>query len=221
MTSLYPINLNIQGRHCLVVGGGAVAARKITTLLGCGAKVRVVSPIAVPEIRQLAAAEKIEWLERAYTGGDIGDSFMVFAATNQPAVQKRVTADAKLSGVLLNVASDPDASDFHVPASVRRGLLLLTISTGGGSPAFAKKLRTQMESEFGPEYTIILDLFARIREVVVADGRSQEDHQHLFHELIRSDIVEYIKVGDWQSVYMLLQNLLPPGQDISALLEDL
>ena len=219
--ALYPINLKITGRDCLVVGGGPVAARKISSLLSCGARVRVISPVVVQEIEDLAEAGKVTLKKRSYQIGDIEDSFMVFAATNQSEVQQKVKNDARTTRTLLNMADDPEGSDFHVPASVRRGLLLLTVSTGGGSPAFAKKLRRQMETEFGQEYTILLELFAKVRDAVLADGKNQDEHQQIFQKLIRSDLVEHVKTGDWQSVQTVLEQILPTHIDIRLLLEDL
>lgn len=217
--TFYPVNLKIAGRLCVVVGGGLVALRKIRSLLYCGARIRVISPVAVAEIRTLAQEGDIVWKERRYESGDLEGAFLVFAATNQPDVQQKVALEAREHGVLLNSADDPGACDFQVPAQVRRGDLLLTIATGGASPALAKQIRKQLQREFGPEYGIVVALLARIRDVVVGVG-SSEEHRILFRELLRQDIVEYVLQGDWQNVEKILNRMLPPGIDSVRLIQD-
>ncbi len=221
MTSLYPLNLKIDGQVCAVIGGGEVAARKTRSLLSCGAKVRLISPVAVMEIELLAAMDKIIWLRRNYCQGDLEGVFLVFAATNEPAVQAEISREARARRVLLNSADDQLGSDFHVPAVVRRGDLLLTVSTAGASPALSAAIRKQLEAEYGQEYQTLVELFRRIRSRIVADGQRQAEHQLLFQSLLELGIVGHARSRDWQQVTTILQQVLPAGFEISPLLENL
>ena len=119
-TPLYPVNLKIAGRLCLVVGGGPVAVRKVEALLVGGGKVLVVSPEAAALLRRLAQAGTIEWRQRPYRAGDLDGAFIVIAATNRPEVQRQVARDAAAGRVLLNSTDDPSACDFQVPSQLKR-----------------------------------------------------------------------------------------------------
>ncbi len=204
LSVLYPVNLDITGRQCLVVGGGAVAARKISSLLSCGGKVRVVSPEICPAIQALVDKEQVDWLSRKYQDSDILDAFLVFAATNDSAAQELVAEHAALWGILLNSADNPEQSDFQVPAKIRHGELLITISTGGSSPALATLIKGRLEKEYGPEYGVLVDLMARIRPQVVRGEKRSEQNRALFHEILEQPILDCIQNRQWQRLQILL-----------------
>lgn len=128
---LYPVNLAISDQLCLVIGGGSVATRKVESLLPCGAIIRVISPQAGNRIGELAEAGLLQWEQRPYSHGDLEGAKLVFAATDSHEVQERIIAEATDSGILVNVVTRPEACTFQVPASLRRGELLLTVATGG------------------------------------------------------------------------------------------
>jgi precorrin-2 dehydrogenase/sirohydrochlorin ferrochelatase len=146
----YPIFLDIRGRRAVVVGGGKVAERKVRKLLRAGAEVRVISPQLTPRLGQWVVEKKISVTRRPYRRADIshgarGDMpLLVFAATNDPAVQLAVCEDARAAGALVNVASDAAQCDFIVPASLARGNLHLAISTSGTDPSLARWLRQRL-----------------------------------------------------------------------------
>jgi len=141
----YPITLtNLRGALVVMVGGGAVSARKLRGLLAVGAEVRLISPAVTPELRALADSGAITWHARAYQPGDLAGARLVFAATDQRAVNAQVADDAAALGLLCNVADDPRAGDFHLPAVHRAPGLLVAVSTAGASPARAKRLRDQI-----------------------------------------------------------------------------
>lgn len=217
---LYPINLKIKDKICIVVGGGEVACRKIKELLLCGAKVTVISPEVNETIAQIADGEEIEWLARPYHRGDLQDAFLVFAATDNPEVQKHVGEEAEKEGLLFNCVDDPQACSFQVPAKVRRGDFMLTVSTGGGSPAFAAQLRRQLAQEYGREYQQFIDLLGRIRTRIVADGQSAESHKIIFEKLLQLNILAQIRRQDWSAVEQDLHSILPEEIDIKELLDE-
>ena len=217
---LYPANLNIADKLCLVVGGGAVALRKTKSLLAGGATIRVISPEVRAELRSLAQNKKIEWFERGFAEGDLKGVFLVFAATNNPAVQNLIAEEAVKCSVLLNSADHPRASDFHVPAHFRRGKMLVTISTGGSSPALAKKLRQRLEMDLVPEYELVVELLSLIREKVVSLSDDSVANGKLFSRLLQLGIAELILESNWFDLQMMLLRELPESADGVTLLKN-
>ena len=207
--SLYPVNLNIVDKLCLVVGGGVVALRKTKSLLVCGARVRVISPEVHAELNALARNREIEWFARSFAEGDVQGAFLVFAATDNPEVQLLITREAAKYSVLLNSIDDPGQSHFHVPAHFRRGKMLVTVSTGGSSPALAKKIRQRLEKEFVPEYAIVVELLSLVREKIVGLDAHPDVNRELFRRLLQQGIVEMVLNADWFELQMLLLRELP------------
>jgi precorrin-2 dehydrogenase/sirohydrochlorin ferrochelatase len=146
-TPLYPAFLNLKGRLCVVFGGGKVAERKVAKLLAAQARVRVISPAAGNLLLQWAADGQIEWVNRSYASGDAAAAWLVFAATNDPEVNRAIAAEAEAAGRLVNVADDVARCAFTVPASTRQGGVQVAISTFGTDPAKAKRLRELLESD--------------------------------------------------------------------------
>ena len=219
--SFYPVNLNIQKRFCLIVGGGEVAARKIEPVLACGARIRVISPVACARIKELAADGRIEWQQRGYRPGDLQGAFLVFAATDNGDVQQQVIGEAQERSILMNSADNPEACTFQVPATVRQGDLLLAISTGGGSPALAAWIRKRLEREFGPEYGLLVRLFSSIRGAVVGDGSLPCLHQLLFEKILEMDVLSCINNKDWPALEERLAGILPATINVAGLVADL
>jgi precorrin-2 dehydrogenase / sirohydrochlorin ferrochelatase len=153
----YPIMLDIAARTCVVVGGGAVAARKVAALLDAGAVVTVISPALVPPLAELLAAERIHAIQTPYASGMLDDAqpLLVFAATDDAAVNAQVAADAAAVGALVNRADAPHESSFASMATLRRGAVTIGISTGGASPALAAHLRGVLEGLIGDEYATL------------------------------------------------------------------
>jgi precorrin-2 dehydrogenase / sirohydrochlorin ferrochelatase len=185
----YPVNLVVEGRPCLVVGGGAVAAEKAAALLACGGEVHVVGEKVGPEVRALA----VTWEERSYSLGEISGYRLAVAATGSPATNKAVYDDGEAAGVWVNSVDDPDNCSFTLPAIIRRGSLMVTVSTAGRSPAVASWLKERLGAEIGPEYAVLLDLVAAEREAVRAGGRSTEGLN--WQKALDSDMLELIKNG--------------------------
>jgi len=217
--SLYPVNLKIEKRLCLVIGGGAVALRKIRGLVGGGAQVRVVSPLLLPELKDLIVEKDIEWVARGYVEGDLKGAFLVFAATDDQKVQTIIKEEAVRYGVLLNSADDPKGCHFHVPAHFRRGKMLVTVSTEGGSPALSRKIRKKLEAEIAPGYAKVVDLLFLVRQEVVGEDGDSAVHRELFCSLLDGGVVELILSENWFELQMLLLQELPGQIDGVALLK--
>jgi precorrin-2 dehydrogenase / sirohydrochlorin ferrochelatase len=164
--------LRLEGHLCLTVGGGAVAARKVERLLDAEAAVRVVAPLLSSKLARLTEAGRIEWMQREYQGGDLVGAMLAFAATSSAAVNLAVAAEAAERGIPVNVADDRLASTFQVPAKVARGGVTLAISTAGRSPAYARRLREELERFLSPERLALLDLYADLRSDLVQQGQS-------------------------------------------------
>lgn len=167
----YPANLILRGRSVLVVGGGPVATSKVDGLLAGGADTVLV---VAPDITDELAAMPVTIERRPYRSPEAADHRLVVTATSDPAVNHQVFVDADTAGVWVNSADDPANCTFTLPARVRRGSLLVTIATGGHSPAVASWLRRRFEAEFGPEYDDLLELLSAEREAIKAEGRSTE-----------------------------------------------
>ncbi len=219
--SFYPVNINLENRLCLIIGGGAVAARKIESLLFCKARVRVISPDVCKKISQFIGKGKIEWLQRGYKRGDLQGAFLVMAATDRKEIQHLIVSEANDREILINVVDDPAACSFQVPAAVRRGELLLAVSTGGSSPAFSAQIKNTIEAEYGPEYGLFVDLLAKVRKSIVHDGRTQKSHKILFEKILQLNILTYIKEENWQAVQRALAEVLPERVDVESVVEHL
>ena len=162
----YPIFLNIQGKRCVVIGGGKVALRKVKMLLDCGANVSVISPKPHPDMAKLSKERAIHLIQRDYEARDLKEAVIAIACTDVKEVNRKVADEAKKAGILVNVADDPEPSDFIIPAFFRRGNLTLAVSTSGVSPALARKIRMKLEKSFGEEYASLLSLIGEVRSTL-------------------------------------------------------
>ena len=174
----YPILLTgLAGRRCVVVGGGAVAARKAQALVEAGARPVVIGPALGAEVEAMAVAGQVEVERRCYRPGDLAGAALAIAATGDREVNVAVAEEARQRGVLVNVVDDPALCTFTVPAVVRRGELVIAISTGGQSPALARRLREMLEEIIDPAYGDLLALLGRLRPRVLNEvprGRQRQ-----------------------------------------------
>src|SRR5215218_1427318 len=169
---LYPIFLDLDGRRCVVVGGGEVASRKARKLLQARAGVVVISPEITTELESVA----VEVHRRPYKEGDLEGAYLVFAATDSREANAAVAREAKERGIPVNVADRPRDGDFALPATLRRGGLQVAVSTGGASPTLARRIRDAMEPSFAAEWAGIVERFrtARGEGVEVERGTEEE-----------------------------------------------
>ena len=198
--SYYPVCLDLDGRPCVVVGGGKVAERKVKGLLACHAQVKVISPELTEELSRMHAEGMLEWLARPYRKGDLAHTFLVITATDDEQAQQLVQEEAGEQNKLLNVVDVPQRCNFILPATVRRGDLTVAIATGGKSPALAKKLRKEFEKRIGPEYTVLVKILGAFRPQILASGLSQPENELLFHKLLHDDMLDWIKERDWSRI---------------------
>jgi precorrin-2 dehydrogenase/sirohydrochlorin ferrochelatase len=164
VSAYYPVFLDLTGRPVLVVGGGPVAEGKVAGLLAAGANVTVVSPIVTPRLAGWAAAGRIEHLPRAYRDGDLAGRRLALVATGDPAVSGAVAAEGRDRGVWVNAADEPARCDVILPAVIRRGRLVVAVSTGGASPAAARAIREELERHLTEDHAMLVELAADARE---------------------------------------------------------
>jgi len=205
---LYPVNLVLAGRRCLVVGGGRVARQKVDGLLECGAEVHVVAPAIDPA---LAALDGVVCHSRSYQPGEVAGYRLAIAATDDPAVNRAVYLDGEAAGVLVNSADDPANCAFTLPSRLRQGPLLVTFATGGHSPAVATWLRRRFAAEFGPEYVELIDLLAAERARLIAEGRSTEGLD--WQGALDSGMLELVREGRLAEAKERLQACLSSSSD--------
>lgn len=191
----YPINLNLNSETCLIIGGGPVAERKVESLLEYGAAVRVISPAMTPMLSELASQGRIEHVESEYRPEHLGGALLVIGATDDRDVNKRISADARARGMLVNIVDDPELCTFYVPASVRRGDLIISISTCGKSPSMARRLREEIENRYGPEYGLLTDLMGSLRDVVKAAHSDPDERMRAFRRILDSDALRLLAEG--------------------------
>lgn len=220
---MYPICLNISDKLCVVIGGGSVAERKVQGILAGAGRVRVVSPAITANLQVLECRGAIEWRAHPYSVLDLEGAFLVFAATNVPAVQNAVLRDARAAGLLLNSADGPESCDFQVPASIRRGDLTLSVATNGKSPALAAMVRQRLERDFGEEYTQLTSLMAILRDRILTERtKTQEEKKILFQKILHDDIVEWLRTGRRDMIQQHLEKVLgkPFDIDLTALTKE-
>ncbi len=212
----FPINVDIKDRPCIVVGGGNVALRKAKGLLSCAGTVTVISPEVVADLQTLADDGSLILKKRGYKTGDLQQAFLVIAATDDENVQEAVHAEATKNNILLNVADVPKWCNFILPATVRSGDLAVSISTHGRSPALAKRLRKELQLQFGDEYDLALQLMGKLRPIVLAMGMVHEKNKVIFEQLLHPDMIMWLKTHQWDLITAHLQKELPDA-DLSFL----
>lgn len=200
----YPLFLDITGRKCVVVGGGNVAERKVKRLLACGARVEVVGKSLTPLLAAWSGEEKVVHRDADYADSCLADAFFVIGATDDETVNGRIARDARALGIPVNIIDDPARCDFILPSIVERGDLSIAVSTGGRSPALAKKIRKELETAYGPEYAILLEILGKLRRKVVAGGRPSDENRACFEAVISSEILDHIRAERWKHVNELI-----------------
>jgi precorrin-2 dehydrogenase/sirohydrochlorin ferrochelatase len=213
----YPLFVRLDGRACVVIGGGEVAERKVRGLLRAGARVTLVSPAATPALEEFAAAGDIGIHRRRYRRGDLQGAFLAYAATDDEAVNGEIAGEAEREGVLLNVVDRPAFCSFTVPAVVERGDLVIATSTGGASPMMARRIREELERQFGPEYARALEILRGVRERLGREGRDSDERKRIFAALVDSPLLDLVRAEDSGGIDRLLAETLGSGYTVGGL----
>jgi precorrin-2 dehydrogenase / sirohydrochlorin ferrochelatase len=159
----YPVFLDLRDRSCLVVGGGPVAEGKVEGLLAAGARVTIVSPAVTARLAAWARAGRVRHLAREYRAGDLDGHHVAFAASGEPDVSQAVAEEGRARGIWVNAADEPARCDFILPSVIRRGRLVVAVSTGGASPAAARAIREELEGYLTTEHAMLVELAAEAR----------------------------------------------------------
>ncbi|MBW2612813.1 MAG: bifunctional precorrin-2 dehydrogenase/sirohydrochlorin ferrochelatase [Deltaproteobacteria bacterium] len=214
----FPVFLDINARNCLVIGGGSVGTRKALALVESGANVTVISPAVTDTLKSLARRGTINLKTRTYCSADMEGMFLVFGATNQETLNRQIYQDAERLNMLCNIADRPAVCNFILPATVKRGDLVIAISTSGKSPAFAKELRKHLETQFGDEYATLLTLMGGIRSLLLKEKHAPEEHKPIFNRIIQSGIIDLIKADKKEEIDTLLRIILGDGYKFDDLM---
>ncbi|MBI0580304.1 NAD(P)-binding protein [Neobacillus cucumis] len=197
----YPIMMNLEGKKAVIVGGGKVAERKIIGLLNTGAEISVISPEATKEIQRLVAEGKVSWHCRVFSAEDLAETSLVFATTNDMEINQMVKAAAG-PHQLITIADDPDSSDFHVPAMVRRGRLNIAVSTGGASPTLASRIRLGLEEQFDESYEGYLEFLFTVRQRILEEVKDPSVKRKLLTAIVSQEFLKSnTREEDFQKLY--------------------
>ena len=207
----YPAILDIAGRRTVVVGAGKVGQGKIEGLLNAGAQVHVVSLTATDRVREWAADGRIELAERAYESSDLDGAFLVIAATENNETNVRVFEDAESRQMLCNVVDVTHLCNFILPSIVRRGDLAIAVSTGGASPAMARRIRIALGQCYGDEYAVAMQLLGALREELKAMYPAPDERKVLFERIVYSDLMNMVRAGDADGIETWVQRCIDEG----------
>jgi siroheme synthase-like protein len=205
-TPVYVACLLLDGRPCVVVGGGEVGLEKVEGLLACGAAVTLVSPEAVPELSGYAAEGSIKWEEREYEPADLERTFLVIAATSDTELNTRIRDDAEARQMLCNVVDVPELCNFILPAIVRTGPIAIAISTSGASPALAKRMRDEIGAHYGEPYGRLAELLNEVRGWAKETLPTYQDRRAFFESIVHGDPdpVELARAGQEDEIRALI-----------------
>ena len=192
----YPMYVDLKGKKCVVIGGGAVAERKVRSLMDCGAVVTVISPDLSEALQELAHERQIKYLRRTYRRGDLEGAFLAISATDRAELNAIIYGEANHKDILINVVDDPERCTYIVPSVVQRGDLTLSISTSGSCPALSKQIRAGLEEEFGEEYADYLRILRDARERIKGKYRTQEERKEVLQRVLKLDVLPMLRKGE-------------------------
>lgn len=225
----YPLLLDLHGSHCLIVGFGKVGQRKLATLLKANpAQVTVLDTFSIKEVKnsdtlQLLNNPLVTYAQRNFEASDVTGKTLVFAATGNRAVNKQISDTCTEHTILCNVIDDPSSGTFTVPAHIEKGDLLITLSTGGASPALSRKIKKELEKQVGDKYAPVVTLLGRIRPLILELANDTKQNTTVFRNLVSSDIANAIQKKDQIAAESILRSILPETlhSNIGALLHGL
>ena len=205
---MYPINLILDDKPCVVLGGGHVAFRKIEGLIEAKAKITLISPEIVSEINDLVENKQITWIKKCYESGDLAGFELVICAIGNEEINQKVQLEANKRRILLNVVDRLDYCDFALPAKIRRGNLLVTFSTNGKSPALSRYLRCKMEQEFDDTYAKWLDRLSVLRKEAIAKLSTSDDREIFWRSALSEDVMVLVKAKKYDEAEECIRNAI-------------
>lgn len=213
----YPIFVDLKKRPCLVIGGGAVAERKVESLLKYGARVTVISPDITAAIAELVRNKKVKHVSRRYKSGDVAGYFLAVSATDSKATNKKIHDEANSKGILLNVVDSPELCDFIVPSVISRGKLQVAVSTSGRFPTLSKALRGSLEASLPPEFETYVDILGAVRDKLLKNGMNYDKKLGIYDDLLASGLLHWIRVGERAKINRFLKETVGPGYTLGRL----
>lgn len=213
MAHLFPAFINLEGKKCLIIGGGKVAERKIANLFTYNAVIKVVSPKVTERIRKWEEEGLITVALRQFREEDLCGMFMVFGATDDSNLNREVARLCRERGILLNAVDDPGNCDFYVPSVVRRNSLVVAISTEGKSPLFARKMREELETFIPEGYGWYVDILGEIREIVKREVDDINKREEVFRQLVNEEILAWLRMGELEKVREKVEKCMSSLQD--------
>ncbi len=211
MKAYYPVVLDVEGRRCVVVGGGEVAAQKVGSLVACGAEVVVIAPRVTDRLRAWAEEGRVRWEARPYRRGDLAGAWLVVAATDDRAANREVWEEAQEVGVWVNAVDDPEHCSFLAPAVYRQGDLVVAVSTSGKAPALAVRLRDRFAAQLGPEYAAFLELAGELRDELACAVPEFDRRRALWYRIVDSDVLEHLRRGARDVAWARMRELVEEG----------
>ncbi|MGO9013466.1 MAG: bifunctional precorrin-2 dehydrogenase/sirohydrochlorin ferrochelatase [Dissulfurispiraceae bacterium] len=201
----YPAFIDLRGKHCIVVGGGKVAERKVAALLRSGAKVTVISPIVTGVLADHCESKRIKHIKRKYRKGDLEDAFIVIAAASDRRVNQEVSLDAPF---LLNVVDAPELANFIVPSVVKRGPLALAVSTSGSSPALAKSIRKELEVFYGKQFGLFVDFLGKQRKKTLINIADDGIRERLMKQIATPEMLGLLRKEGFKTTRNLILKII-------------
>ena len=191
----YPLFADLRGRRCVVIGGGLVAQRKVTTLLRFGASITLISPTVTPRLARYATQGTIRYRARRFKTCDLDGAWLVYAATDDQQINERVFGEASAAQIFTNVVDQKPFCSFIAPSIVKRGDLVIAVSTGGASPTVAKRLRRDLQQTIGSDYAKLLRLLNDLRGIAKRTLPTYGDRKRYFDALVRGRVFELVRAG--------------------------
>ena len=211
----YPIYLDLESRHCVVIGGNDEAARKVQGLVNCRAKVTVISPALVKSLQPLVELEAVTWLRKVYTSGDLAEATLVIVADSEDVeINKQVFAEAELRNILVNVSDKPQMCSFIAPAIAEKGSLKIAISTGGGSPALTRKVKDLVSNSGVLDWGDLIPLLSKVRSELKIQGKNVRPDS--WQESITPELLKNFQNGDYDQAYdRLISDLIRSSKAVT------
>jgi precorrin-2 dehydrogenase/sirohydrochlorin ferrochelatase len=203
MTVYYPAFINLNGKNCVVVGGGKVAERKILSLIRCGAKVKVISPVITDTLEKYKSKKQIKHIKRKYRKGDLKNAFLVIAATSDKEINKRVSDEATC---LINAVDMPEMANFIVPSVINRGMMTIAISTSGASPAMAKAVRKEIEMLYNKDFGKFLAFLKKLRAKSMKEISDKKTRERFFKNLTSKEIIKTLREKGFEKAKEMITN---------------